>query len=148
ITALETPLNRVIARVSGDSTDFRISAQVFTPRLQATPSPHAVADAYLAAAIARTLGGADDMKSPRAPGILDVLTRNKDLDPDLLAMAGWIAPSGANRSGWLNMARARAGESKDVRTLGFVDRRLVAEHVSAHMSDWAMAAFRGAKLDT
>ena len=31
-----------------------------------------------------------------------------DLDADRLAMAGWIRPSGANRSGWLNRALERA----------------------------------------
>jgi hypothetical protein len=104
--------------------------------------------AQLDAAIARTLGGADDLKSPRAPGLLDVITRDKALDADRLAMAGWIAPSGANRSGWLNLARARAEASHDDRALAFATRRLIAEHLNARMADWAIASLRAAKLDS
>jgi hypothetical protein len=109
--------------------------------------PNADATAQLDAAIVRTLGGADDAKSPRAPGLLDVLTRRADLDADRLAMAGWIAPSGANRSGWLNLARGRAESTRDARTLGFVQRRQIAEHLNARMADWAIASKRAAGLD-
>ncbi len=102
----------------------------------------------LGAIVLRTLGGADDAKSPRAPGMLDALTRRKDLDADRLAMAGWVAPSGANRSGWLHLARERAEKESDARAKGFVERRVIAEHLAAKMGDWAMAALRGAKLGT
>ncbi len=104
-------------------------------------------EAQLDAIVARITGGTDDLKSPRAPGMLDVFTHARDLDADRLAMAGWIAPSGANRSGWLNLARARAAAAGDARTRTFVDRRLVAEHVAARMPDWAMAARADAKID-
>jgi hypothetical protein len=104
-------------------------------------------DAQLAAATARTLGGADDAKSPRVGGLLDSITSRKDLDPDRLAMAGWIAPSGANRSGWLNLARERAVQTNDAKSKAFASRRLVAEHLSSQLYDWAMAASRAAKLD-
>jgi len=103
-------------------------------------------DADLASAIARTLGGADDLRSPRAPGLLDAVTRSPGLDADRLAMAGWIAPSGANRSGWLNLARARAEAAEDAPTRAFTERRLVAEHLTARMPDWAIATMRGAKI--
>ncbi len=96
----------------------------------------------LDAAILRTLGGADDLRSPRAPGILDALVRRPETTEDMIAMAGWIAPSGANRSGWLNLARSRAETSRDARTRSFAGRRLVAEHLNASMPDWAMAAVR------
>src|SRR5208337_4969055 len=62
-------------------------------------------DARLDAAILRTLGGADDLRSPRAPGLLVALT-DHGLDADRLAMAGWIAPLGANRGAWLDRARS------------------------------------------
>ena len=108
---------------------------------------NADANAQLDAAIARTLGGADDLKSPRVQGVLDALTRSKDLDADRLAMAGWIAPSGANRSGSLNLARARAEAAHDDRAAAFATRRLIAEHLNARMADWAIASLRAAKLD-
>jgi hypothetical protein len=102
-------------------------------------------DAQLDAIVARTLGGGEDLKSPRAPGLLDALTRTPGIDPDRLAMAGWIAPSGANRSGWLNLARQRAEAGGDASTRSFCERRLVAEHLTARMPDWAMAALGASK---
>ena len=48
-------------------------------------------DARLDASILRTLGGADDLRSPRAPGLLAALAEGT-LDADRLAMAAWIAP--------------------------------------------------------
>jgi Transglutaminase-like superfamily len=111
--------------------------------VDANADPEQVLDAV----VLRTLGGADDAKSPRAQGLLDGLTRKKDLDADRLAMAGWVAPSGANRSGWLNLAREKSEKEADAKANGFVVRRIIAEHLTAKMADWAMAALRGAKLD-
>jgi transglutaminase-like putative cysteine protease len=105
-------------------------------------------DRALDAAVLRALGGADDLKSPRAPGILDSIAQRKDLDSDHLAMVGWIAPSGANRSGWLNLAAERASRSQDARTRAFAERRLVAERANARMLDWAIATARGANIGT
>lgn len=124
VTAVVTPLGKVLAANPADGDH----------------------DGLLAAAVVRTFGGADDLRSPRAPGVLDRLTRARDLRPDAMAMAGWVAPSGANRSGWLNGARARAAKAADTTTEAFVARRLVAEHLGARMSDWAMATYRGAGL--
>jgi hypothetical protein len=104
-------------------------------------------DAQLDAAVLRTLGGADDLASPRAPGSIATIARTPELDADRLAMLAWIAPSGAQRSGWLNQARARANDTKDLRTMAFVDRRLIAQHLEARLADWAMAARLGMKLD-
>ena len=104
-------------------------------------------DTQLSSAVARTLGGADDLASPRAPGLLATITRTPGLDADRLAMAAWIAPPGANRSGWLGMARARAKESNDARTGAFIARRLIAQHLESRLADWAMAARRAIKLD-
>ena len=122
---------------------------VETPLVRATGPHHETAgDGPLDEAMLRTVGGADDLRSPRAPGLLDALVRNVGSNADRLAALGWIAPSGANRSGWFNRARALARTSHDVRTLDFVARRLVAEHLNARMGDWAMAELRGAHLDT
>jgi hypothetical protein len=116
--AMTTPLERAIGKSDGD------------------------VDARLDAAILRTLGGADDLRSPRAPGLLAALADGA-LDADRTAMAGWIATSGANRGAWL----ARARDKGDPATRAFAQRRLVERHVQAGLSDWAMAALRGARLD-
>jgi hypothetical protein len=115
-----------------------LTAALTLPPAQPAGSPGPLLDV----AILRTLGGADDLRSPRAPGLLDALVRRTEATEDMIAMAGWIAPSGANRSGWLNLARSRAETSKDARTGGFAARRLIAEHLNAGMPDWAMASFR------
>ena len=99
-------------------------------------------EARLDAAVVRTLGGADDLRSPRAPGILAALA-DGGLSADAFATAGWIAPIGSNRSGWLLRARAEG----DAGTRAFAERRLVERHLQAGMPDWAMATLRGAKLD-
>jgi Transglutaminase-like superfamily len=99
-------------------------------------------DARIDGAVLRTLGGADDLRSPRAPGILSALA-DGPLSPDRLAMVAWLAPSGANRGAWLNRARGQA----DGATRAFVDRRLVERHIEAQLPDWAMASLRGAEID-
>jgi transglutaminase-like putative cysteine protease len=103
-------------------------------------------DSALDAAVARLLGGSDDLKSPRAPGILDGVATRMPVDADRLAMVGWIAPSGANRSGWLNRALERATSEGDARARAFVLRRLVAERARSRTPDWAIATSRGANL--
>jgi hypothetical protein len=115
---------------------------IATPLARSLDAAGADVEGRLDAAIVRTLGGADDMRSPRAPGLLAALADGA-LDADRLAMAAWVAPSGANRSAWLNRAR----EAGDDRTRAFVQRRLVERHLDAQLPDWAMAALRGAKID-
>ncbi len=100
----------------------------------------ATADELLDAILLRTIGGADDAKSPRAPGLLDQLTHLVPDDADRLAMAGWVAPSGANRSGWLHQAAVVGLRTHDERARKFAERRLVAQHLQARMPDWARAA--------
>jgi transglutaminase-like putative cysteine protease len=118
VRAIPTLLGRILAKSDGD------------------------VDARLDAAVLRTLGGADDLRSPRAPGLLVALA-DHGLDADRLAMAGWIAPLGANRGAWLDRARSVG----DPGTKAFAQRRLVERHVQAGLADWAMASLRGAKLD-
>ena len=96
----------------------------------------------LASTVLRTLGGGDDARSPRAPGLLDRVARAPEVTPDELAMAGWISPFGANRSGWLNLARARAEAAHDAGTAAFAQRRLVAAHLASRYVDWAVASSR------
>lgn len=99
-------------------------------------------DQTLTAVVARTLGGADDQRSPRAPGLLDRVTRAPGISADALALAGWVSPFGANRSGWLEAARARGLAEKDRATAAFAQRRLVAAHLASDRGDWAAAALR------
>jgi hypothetical protein len=94
----------------------------------------------LCASILRVLGGADDARSPRAPGLLDGVARTPGATPDVLAMAGWISPFGANRSGWLNLAREQALSLHDNATASFAERRLAASRLGGHYNDWAMAS--------
>lgn len=101
--------------------------------------PHATAEQMLGAAILRTKGGADDLRSPRAPGLLDTVTKTPGLSADTLALAGWITPFGASRSGWLNGARDRALEQGDKEAADFAARRLIAARLDAGFDDWALA---------
>jgi hypothetical protein len=113
-----------------------------TPLQRALEPAGADIDARLDAAILRTLGGADDLRSPRASGLLVALA-DGGLGGDRLALAAWIAPSGANRSAWLY--KVQRGD--DAAARDFVERRLVERHLDAQLADWAMAALQGAKLD-
>ncbi|HEU4411122.1 MAG TPA: transglutaminase domain-containing protein [Polyangiaceae bacterium] len=92
------------------------------------------------AAIVRTQGGLDDLRTPRAPGLLDAVARHGGTDADRLAMVGWVAPFGALRSGWLNSARDRAAAARDDETADFATRRLAIARLESGWSDWALAA--------
>jgi hypothetical protein len=104
--------------------------------------PKASPQASLWAAIVRTQAGLDDLRSPRAPGLLDALAREAGPDADRLAAVGWVAPFGALRSGWLNAARDRALGAGDAETADFATRRLVIARLESGWADWAMAALR------
>ncbi len=96
-------------------------------------------------AVARTLGGADDSRSPRAPGLLDNLARRPELDADTLALIGWISPSGANRSSVLNRALSLAA-GVDPRARAFAERRLIAQRLNSHLVDWGVATAQSTHL--
>lgn len=105
-------------------------------------------ETLLDGATVRELAGADDLKSPRAPGLLDALLQEKDLSADRMAMTGVISGSGANKSGRLHKARTLAQKHGDAAALAYIDRRLVELHLETDMPDWAIATQRGTKLDT
>jgi hypothetical protein len=115
-----------------------------TALARALAEPSSTPDGQLETAVLRTLAGADDLRSPRAPGILSTLT-DGHVDADRLAFAAWISPSGANRSAWLH--RARQDTAADAATRTFVERRLVERHLEAGLIDWAMATLQAAKID-
>lgn len=127
--------------LSGTPTTSTAKVDKLEAPLARALKPGASVDDQLDGIILRTLAGADDAKSPRAPGLLDALAAKPaaEVSADRLAMAAWVAPSGANRSGWLYLARKRAQEAGDAATLAFVDRRILAQHMNARMPDWAMA---------
>lgn len=103
-------------------------------------------DVALRAALVRTLGGADDTRSPRAPGLLEVVVRDKAITPDGLALAGWISPFGAERTERLNLAFEKAIATQDNDTLAFAQRRLFESSLTARLPDWALARVREAPL--
>jgi len=126
------------AELSSVPTSTKAKIEKLVTPLARTLKAAADTDSQLDAIIVRTLGGEDDSKSPRAPGMLDALVATKP-SADRLAMAAWVAPSGANRSGWLYLAKKRAEEQSDARSKTFAERRILAQHVNARMPDWAMA---------
>ncbi|MBI4705525.1 MAG: hypothetical protein HY744_30900, partial [Deltaproteobacteria bacterium] len=99
--------------------------------------PAATADQALGAALLRTLGGADDVQSPRAPGLLDRVVAAGTTPADALALAGYLSPSASNRSGWLGQALERALAQGDGETAGFAQRALVRARLEARLSDLA-----------
>ncbi len=100
--------------------------------------PKAARQRALIAGIVRTLGRADDMRSPRAPGLIDSVATDPNVSADALAMAGWISPFGAVRSGWLNRAVELALARGDADTASFAERRLAAARSNGHWHDWAL----------
>jgi hypothetical protein len=120
--------------------------KITTP-LIATANGKGSPDALLDAAIVRSVAGADDEKSPRAPGQLDTLLQDPNLDADRIAAAAWVTESSANKGARLYRARNAAVKANDAATVAFVDRRLIDAHLDSDTPDWAIASFRGAKLD-
>jgi transglutaminase superfamily protein len=102
----------------------------------------------LAASILRTIGGAEDSRSPRAPGLLDRIAGDPEVAADTLAMAGWVSPFGSNRSGWLNLARTKATASRDQGAAAFAQRRLIATHLGGHTVNWALGTMQEAPFRT
>ena len=99
-------------------------------------------DAAIRAIVVRTLAGADDARSPRAPGLLDRVTRDPGVTPDELALAGWLSTFGANRSGWMNQAVERARAVHDPATEGFALRRIAQSQYGTGRLDWALSTMQ------
>jgi transglutaminase-like putative cysteine protease len=102
----------------------------------------------LRSALVRTLAGADDLRSPRTPGLLDRVARDPAVTTDELATAGWLSAFGANRSGWLGLARERALREGDSSCAAFATRRLVEGHLERGALDTARATIEGDPLAT
>jgi hypothetical protein len=112
-----------------------------------TPLEVGLAPGKLPSAVLRTLGGADDLRSPRAAGTLQGFLSAKETSPDVLAFAAWISPAAATRTGWLHVALARATApdrgSSDVRAEAFVRMELSSELVASQLPDEALNLLRG-----
>ncbi|MBW2528490.1 MAG: hypothetical protein JRI23_30220, partial [Deltaproteobacteria bacterium] len=93
----------------------------------------------LVSAVLRALGGAEDLQSSRVPGLLDRAVQSSRLRVDELALAGAIAPSGADRSGWLHQAYQRALATGDRSTASFALRELLRWRLRAGLHE-AVAA--------
>ncbi len=103
------------------------------------PGPAPSPERALAMALVRRLGEADDQRSPRAPGLLDSVATAEGIAPDRLAAAGWAAPFGPQRSGWLGLARQRAQAARDPETASFCLRMLAQARTRGGFADWALA---------
>ncbi|HHH29712.1 MAG TPA: hypothetical protein ENK57_15390, partial [Polyangiaceae bacterium] len=96
----------------------------------------------LTAAVVHQLGGADDLRSRRAPGLLDRLVGAPGVTADHLAMAGWLATFGANKSGWLRAAHERAQAARDPKgrpVADFAQRALIRARIGIGSLDLARA---------
>ncbi len=97
------------------------------------------AERALIAAVILRLGGADDMRSSRASGWLDSVVGTPNVSSHRLALAGYIAPYTANRSGWLAQALARAKTRGDADARAFAQRSLVSLRLGTDAVDLAQA---------
>jgi hypothetical protein len=93
-------------------------------------------------ALVRTLGGADDQRSPKATGLIQEALKGSGSPSDqTLALAGTISPSAGNRSAYLN----RIG--KEPTATAYRDRTLIRERMKGQLADWAMSTALGMALD-
>jgi transglutaminase-like putative cysteine protease len=118
------------------------------PAFERLPTPLETASGGepLVAAVTRVLAGADDLRAARAPGFLDSVTGDPQITPDALALAGWVSPSDANKSGWLALALERARAATDADTAAFAQRALVELRMRGGLVDLADATADQAPL--
>ncbi len=126
------------------SADFRLPS-VGRPAAQVSALPSllgeilktSAADQALRVALVRGLAGADDLRSPRVPGLLEGVATAATTTPDELAIAAAIAPFGAQQSGWLGQAYDRARAAGDLETASFAARRLALLRGRSGFMNWA-----------
>ncbi len=123
-----------------------VSRLVKTPLQLALENERRSTDHAIVAVLARTIGGADDLRSPRAPGLLDRIAKAPAAPPDQLALAGWLSAFGANKSGWLNAAMEHGVEKGDVRSASFAQRRLVEALIAGGAMDSVVRLMQKAPL--
>lgn len=126
------------------------SAALVTPlgRALTVSEKGATVDDALAAALARRIGGADDLRSPKSQGLLDLVV-TQSTRPDILALAGVLAPARANTTGWLGLALSRASEAPGWDAVAkFARRTLVGARLDAGYVDWAAATVASSEVRT
>jgi len=124
------------------------SSPVITPlgRALTVDPANTTVDAALAAALARRLGGADDLRSPKAQGLLDVVV-TQNPRADILAIAGLLAPARGNQTGWLNAAIDRSeSDAVYAPVAKFARRALVHARLDAGYTDWAATTVASTEL--
>ncbi len=105
-------------------------------------------DDALSAALARKLGGADDTRSPRVQGFLDMVV-HANPRPDVLAMAGWLAPNRAHETAWLGLALDRSKLDPAYAQVALFARRALARtRLAAGYTDWASTTVASSELKT
>jgi hypothetical protein len=110
------------------------------------PEKGTTVDDALSVALARRIGGADDLRSPRVQGFLDVVV-NANPRPDVLALAGWLAPSRGNSTSWLNLAIERSAQNAVYEPVAkFARRTLVDGRLDAGYIDWAASTIGTSEL--
>jgi len=113
-------------------------------RLLGDPAPSP--SRALEMALARSFAGADDLKKPQVPGLLDVVLRQPGASPPSIALAGWATPFVGEGSARLQTAWSRASAAHDVSTMSFVARRLAELRMSSGFGRWASDAVTGAPV--
>jgi transglutaminase-like putative cysteine protease len=136
-------LDAVLARIKRRRPASNVVARA-TSLERSRPTGDPSLERSLIAAVVSTLAGADDQRSLTAPGQLDRVVGDPAVNADRMALAGWIATFGANRSGWLASAMRRAGH--DAATKDFAQRALVSYRLSAGAVDLAKATMEQAPL--
>jgi transglutaminase-like putative cysteine protease/tetratricopeptide (TPR) repeat protein len=115
--------------------------------LAGATAPSDGAHRTLVAAIVHRLGGADDLRSERTGGLLDRLVEQAGKNrADWLAMAGWLTPFVANKSGWLARAWQIAEQKNDGAVTSFAQRALVGARLDIGSIDLARATAERAPL--
>jgi hypothetical protein len=108
----------------------------------------ATVDEALAAALARRLGGSDDLRSPKTQGFLDVVV-NQNPRPDVLALAGLLAPARGNATAWMNAAIDRSNTDPVYAPAAkFARRALTQARLDAGYVDWAATTVASTELKT
>jgi len=137
-TEVQTPLGKALAVAA-------------TPSGATATMTAAAVDDALAAALARRLGGADDLRTPKVQGLLDVVV-SANPRPDVQAMAGVLAPSRSNQTSWLNAAleRVTASDADPAwePVAKFARRSLVDGRLNAGYADWAASTIASTELKT
>jgi tetratricopeptide (TPR) repeat protein len=135
--AIKTPLEFARETTVPGRADVTASAQrQDVVRLSGEPA--------LTQALVRTVGGADDLRSPRAQGLVDSIAAVPTAPASRLLDAAAASPLGAPRIALLHRAERKASTEGDSVTAARALRELIRTRLG--MPDWALATARRANL--